>query len=828
MLTNRYSSLRPVKLGVFLSCAAMLMILMAPLWAMAQSLPNILEPTVGTAAPATQTAPPPATASGSPASGSSAATTTELPTRLPVAFDKDVPMVVQDGTLTVRGWFTNGVGPAEIAKDMRNVVVRGTMQVEEGSDARQGTVTWTSVQRPDTTRIAPLSTPLASKFATPADELKSGQTVNAAGDYQGVIDAVAVLYGHSTGGTASQPAAPAAAPVEGGVSSGGNELVRPVASEAPEEEGGVQGGGEGFAANGSGSDGDLSEFELPETIEAAAAEAEVIVGTTYEGCSPLIDLANDVVTLQTQLTQNGSPDGNCSNSGETFSLQKSYSGCGEQVNEASRVAYPMYKRFWTKDGSSQFVDTECQIDMNQRYEFKKSYSGCTDDVDRTAGMAYARFRNYYVDGSGTTQMVDADCQRDEEAAFALTEDRASCLWNADYSTMVATPQAELVYTDRLGQRNVVDSCAVTTAMQVLSVPIVEDASRCSYRHDYTAGVSYSQSEMTYTRDDGVEIIGQACSDDGVTFAHQTDTEICDATTDLTAYTAIPRYQLYITTGDNQAEYISNCTPDTENAVALTKTGSGCETTFFHNVSAGQSNGAARFYHTLNGSPEYVTTCEQDTDVTYAHEESTVSWQHNDVTRSSQPLTRLYFNAPGVGEVEVSSAQVRAGAPDVGYTLSTTEVRATGTTYTDGSCDKYTENANFDVWLRADNTEFEEQKSVAASTGPTNACAVTTWPSSWPLDRQSSSRSSCQYSEPTPKNPGRMANGDQEVRYCYYTGAYVVTREDGEVIINTTDENLVTQGSGCGQQGTRSAPSCSSTITGSSAQTWNDNNGWIFF
>lgn len=557
------------------------------------------------------------------------------------------------------------------------------------------------------------------------------------------------------------------------------------------------------ASGGAGVPRSETDFQLPETVAAASTEsiATPVAGETTEGCPPRVDLQNNVVVVQSRPTENGVATGACSDALDRFPLQK-------------------------------------------------AFTSCNDDIDQAGGSAYATYRRYWVDGGGTTQYVDAECVRDTEQQFSLVENADACSVSVDVNAGTATPRSQLVYTNRTGQTVVVAACRATPGAAAYT--ITQSAAACQLRHDFTAGVSHRQTKSTYLRSDGVEVVVAPCADDGTSYQHVkvNDESVCAAAVDQTGLTAVKQFRWRIDV-DGASQYITECAPDPDTQVALQKDAAACAGTFYHYTEAGQSYGAARWYHSLYGSQSYVTQCQQDTATVYAHQIDIVSYSHNDATKISQPMTRIHFNAGGgVGDVEVSAAQVRAGAAEIPYTLTGAETRATGeVSYT--GCDKYTLNANYNVYSRIEidggTMAYEENTGAAAPTGPSNACS-TSVSTTWNRTSPSSIRHTYLVNGQDPLarcgtfwQDGTLTAKAVAYASSTYEGTRTVTREDGEVQSTTTGQGTtsspcsvwcpnsnsgdmyIPQVSWTTKMGTNACPATNSDA--SQISTWKGSLGW---
>ena len=772
----------------FVASAALLSA--ASLEAQSAALPNIVSgtPSAPTPAPRTQTAPaqPSAPATVAPATGAAeqVVTSTAVPTSMPLVFTDEAGLLEQGRTVSrtqrVQGKLGQVIGTAEEAERLRQVVLKGSLQAEDLANDETGAtrrikVSWTSVSRPDTNRAAILPAPLQSQFKTNGNVVPEGQQVTAVGDYSQVLSAVNSLYGDGPAPSAENAAGAAAAEAETTVS---NELETPTNAAR-----GVEGGGAGSVSGGAGFATPKTDFTLPEVIETTSSEAlPPVITESSENCPARVDLPNNEVVFQSQTLEDGVPVSSCQDTLDRFTLQASYVGCTDQVDQAARTAYPTFRRF-------------------------------------------------YVNKGGGTEYVDAECIPDNQQAYDLVEDESACTISADLAAMQATVRSQLTYADRTNRKVVVADCRAKP--DTATIPITNTEIGCALRDDFAGGFTYVQARAVYTRPDNVEAVAQACTDTGERLPHVRITNVCNVLTDFAGYLAIPQYRVQVNK-DGVASYRSDCTPDTANQVSLQKDATQCTGQFVHGAAGTQSYGTARWWHDLDADnvKNYVTTCEQDTDVVYAHSERVTAYQHDDTTKTSRPMTEIYITAPGVGEVTVSASQVRAGAAEIAYVLDREETRADGAATYDG-CNKFQEQSVYSVYRRtevAGHTEFSEFKEAGPAIGPVDACEQQIL-GSWPLQSQSAmsrTTSGCGVEEDCTEGCTYFYR-ERNVRTCTYAGSRRFLREDQEMVGTNQATRSTSVAGACNSSNSPAVPpvSCSGPVTDQpTINSWATQFGWF--
>jgi hypothetical protein len=339
-------------------------------------------------------------------------------------------------------------------------------------------------------------------------------------------------------------------------------------------------------------------------------------------------------------------------------------------------------------------------------------------------------------------------------------------------------------------------------MESSTIPLTETEDGCTPRHDFVAGISHQQTRLYYVEGGQHKMVSE-CTDSGKTYPHIKNTTACE---DL----APTKVQLGLESGnrvvfkqsrieimvDDQAVAITDCAPDDSQSTTAFQDAAGCETTFYHYLSSGQSYGAARWKYKFPGEPEIVLSeCLQDNDLLYVHQVRVAGYENNDEALVSFPKTEIYIDTPN-DKLVVSEAQVREGAAEIPYTFQKNMKVSTGEIfYEDGSCTKMMNQNSVDRYLRGDGiSTFDNILGEAESLNQGNGCQTQiTW---GPDTHATYALSSSNY-----YNAGNVcgtttlsfnySSGDNDfsgtnstANHCAFTdaiGTKSILRDDGEVI-----------------------------------------------
>jgi hypothetical protein len=469
---------------------------------------------------------------------------------------------------------------------------------------------------------------------------------------------------------------------------GGTVPEEKVESDSGGGSGSATGGSQYAASGGEASNSALEGFELPEAKEEEEEKVDDI-GLTEAGCPIKISEDKTVAQVQSQSTKNGTPQGDCSPSGLNLPIQK-------------------------------------------------SYAACEDIVDLDARSAWASFRRYYVDQGGTTQYVDDECVRDDDLEFEMYQDSSVCSFDLELAPEPGTAynRGKWYYQNKNNNRVEVSGCE---RIEGETAEIQSTTDGCVPRHEFDEDQSYELVRKYYVWEDVQRIVSE-CIDSGNTFTHIHKTNVCSDLTpsqaDLAnfkegdaALVAVAQERIAINLNGKET-YITECQPIDNQSAELVKDTNGCDTTFFHYLSSGESYGSTKWKYQFAGKPEItLTSCIQDNDVKYDHQTRINGYEHHDTQLFSYPKTEIYIEAFGREEM-VSGPQVREGAPQLDYVFQQNVLVATGEIFYEGdtSCEKFMRRNDVDRYLKGDLVSvYDDVKGEGEALSQGDGCdVVITW------------------------------------------------------------------------------------------------------
>lgn len=410
------------------------------------------------------------------------------------------------------------------------------------------------------------------------------------------------------------------------------------------------------AANHSGSNRNLAREQEASESEYTSSTTEVRL--TQEGCTPRVDLVQGRVVIRSRV--------------QTF-----------------------------QDGN--MIKEDPCTDTLETYPIKKDYrcEDCTDLVDFERRVAYARFRYYWLDGEERRHEISAHLETDETRPFPFIEDPALCAPELDIPHNLAYRQAETVYFNRSNGRIKVAECRRLQGAP--PVPMTLTHQGCTPVHDFAANRSKERKRLIFNVD-GIEHVALPCHKADPALAHEFVTSVCAPIHDLSRNLVTPMARRRIRTSQGLEFITDECEPYGQSQ-ALKSTAQGCEGEYVHDFEAGKSYLKKRWYHTLGGSPSYLTGCLRSDDF-LTHQIEIKGYRHDDPAKVSRPKTALFITPHQSQKIEISRPQVRSNAPTTPYVLVREEQRPSARQPTVEGGYRLTHVDKVHIYRRADSSIFE--------------------------------------------------------------------------------------------------------------------------
>lgn len=530
--------------------------------------------------------------------------------------------------------------------DLSKVVLEGNANPTKKADQTEVGISWGAVARTDMKdKRETLPRPWESRIAVPNSKpvLTEGERISAKGDMDMMVKAIDRLFAADE----KQPEVSKDQPKQ---QSSAGTAAAPAAAPSRQN--------------------DMAQYQPLPNVEADKPDS---FSTSSAGCPIRIDLAAMTAYQQGQTLKNGEPQGDCSDNGKSFAIEK-------------------------------------------------TYASCTDTTDMQAMLAFAGFRRFYVNESGETRWLDTDCQPDTQTPFAIQEDLEACGWQVNHQQKQAQKLSLFYYNNRNNKRQEVTSCA--TSAKTAPIATTLDKNACPVRYDLAGNTVYEQGKTTWAWNDKSFSDGP-CLDTAVTWPIFYDYNNCPPHIDYEK-NKVWKTSRAAYTKDSQTVYIdSTCGIKPTDAADLTKSSSACTGDLVDNFPGQVTYGTSKYGYDFGSGMVYVSGCNLDDSISYPHQVRRTGWQNNDAELFAYEQKEIYIVANGT-EIVRQAGTVLAGTPKSPYIFDKTETRNDSTTPPEyvGGCNKYTQTAVFDIYKRPDATEFEKKTGAGSPVGPVDVCVTT--------------------------------------------------------------------------------------------------------
>ena len=478
-----------------------------------------------------------------------------------VAFVDEIAVRSAKDEHRVRGRFADVVRVSD-PRLREQVVIHGTVSYQNvpGETKRRGVVTWTSVAREDIGRRQALGKPLQSMFSTDAKTVvPAGQMITAQGDVDAALAAARALFPVESQTTAEEKKEAAADKQK-------NE------SKAARQGGTSEGRQPSSAAGGMPENGMLKMAPGPSTPGSSGEPLKTVTPDTFDettvGCSPRVDLEQDVAIGQARLTRNGKPEGVCEDTLTRYALMRDYSACPPEIGDGAVVlAYKLY--YLGEHGRADVRD--CAPDPAQSRTLERIYGVCADTVAES--MPFKQFRLSYLDGAGQ-QKYATECEIDTNAPLPVEKDYASCQPVIDAQAGAMRRTGQRFFIDNTGAKRTLGECEPEGD----PIQLQKSYDGCGEDVAGEGGSVRRKFRWSYVDRQGAPQTAGACQTDTAAegiVPVLTDYTACDPVVDGQGGTVTRQGQRYYIDSTGQRRNIGSCYPEPTGAQALHKSFAGC-------------------------------------------------------------------------------------------------------------------------------------------------------------------------------------------------------------------------------------------------------------
>lgn len=496
----------------------------------------------------------------------------------------------------------NGIIELEIIKDTPETVearIKNLTETARKKDVDKISIIGQKKQNDKTTEItwdkikfkekkADLQQSFQSKVL-PQDKIEQGDKFKAKGDNEALASAIEQLLnpeGYNNSSKNNSSKSNSIKPLSGSGSSGG------------------------ISGNNSTRLSTLSSIkDNPAAIASSTTGEET---TTTSGCTVRVDYDLNKVFVQERTMVAGKETQSCKDSATSFSLQKDYESCPNQIDTIAKKVFYYFQYFYNDDKNSKNVIGNCQIDssLTSNLQITKSYN-CADFIDLAANKVYSQYQESYKD-KDSKDIIIKDCSIDYEKAYTITQDLSSC----------------------------------------------------GIKHLFDQSYSVAQNKLFYTKD-SKQIIIQDCAESTIKYPHITTTDTCTPIVNNNQVTIFNRK--YITV-DGIRQYITDCTPLSSNVTIKEEICTSNQ--FTHDFTAGQSFYNKTYYY-IDGNNQKVnvSTCvKSDEAFPHLQDSSICVAQNDDPNLKTNLFAKKYILVNSVKQYITDCQQISPAVPylEIGY------------------------------------------------------------------------------------------------------------------------------------------------------------------
>ncbi|MHC8495349.1 hypothetical protein ACTU44_21880 (plasmid) [Thalassospira sp. SM2505] len=454
------------------------------------------------------------------------------------------------------------------------------------------------------------------------------------------------------------------------------EEVEKVAEEVEEA---LEGSGDGQTLGASGSSGQndgydpggLSIYEPDKTPEITP---DTVYGTTTDGCE--VRLSDDLTTVyeQSKTTEDGTPVGNCADSGRSFTVNFSEDSCPLEYEAGAEFANILFKAFYIKDAETRYL-----------------------------------------------QKDGKDCFRHLDKKYAVSYNETACPDNPAVSPDSDTGQV-MVRGEPFATRTSGEYVRLAQCADVEEVDITWITDDCGISDDWTTEKSYQKQKAVYTYKDRQYPALGCVTRNSVSY----DMEKVDANCPVTkvgsgADAAIIKAYDYVIYVDGEQKLRQSCRADTT-SVPVIYNKAACIGTFIHDEDLSYGTVKLQFEDPDTEQLRDLGQCERNLDEKYEHKIQTIDWRPVDDELIAYPMRETYIDT-NVGHRTVKTEE--SDVPDP-YVFVKTGSELSGTIFYEG-CRRYQDSGIWDTYSRPNNSTYKRLVEAGAPLDEGDRCQpIVTW------------------------------------------------------------------------------------------------------
>ena len=294
---------------------------------------------------------------------------------------------------------------------------------------------------------------------------------------------------------------------------------------------------------------DSSAYTVVPEAQLNATQKDTSTTQITTACAVQYDINNLVAFKQQKIDtvdSNGKTvsAGTCLNTGEVFTLTKSYgTPCRVVSDPVQNIVYQAYRITGVIDN----VDTvvrECQVDyVDNTLTVLTTTDSCSYQHNLDTGISLQTSKKYYVLNGEIVQLSNCAIN-----GTSFTHQKVVCEYNLSTNNDHVIPQVKTVITLTDGSLGLVQDC--TTDSTQIPVILKECLGSQRYAHDFSADISYLNQEKWVLNpyDNNAEVKVNNCQISATSYPHHETTNGCVPIFEDHNLVTNQTYKTYITDG----------------------------------------------------------------------------------------------------------------------------------------------------------------------------------------------------------------------------------------------------------------------------------------
>lgn len=383
---------------------------------------------------------------------------------------------------------------------------------------------------------AEFDTPLQSKIGVKGT-IEEGDSFSAKGDSKELLKVWNKLQEGGSGGSNSKKSYHLSSPdntdgkkddKDGNISSTGRSSSGYLSSS----------GGSGSSIN--------AQTGLPEVTTDFSSEETI---TTADGCNIRIDLVSNMAIVQKKTLQGDSEITPCSDSSDTYPIERNYNQCSNYVDYNEGKVFKQYILSYANPSAGGNIQVQdCTIDREQFAEITEDYSQCSLQHNFKEGISIQQKRTVYID-SNDAEFILRNCH-DSDKKYLHQETGDGCEDRVQDGVVIWSTRKHISIE---GKKIYISECTPKDN----NITIHEE--RClsnPYTHNFTTSQSFLNKNYFYYKNNQ-KILLQDCIKSEEVMEHRQEVGVCTSSHDDVKKESTLNHKVYIEDQGNKV-FITDC------------------------------------------------------------------------------------------------------------------------------------------------------------------------------------------------------------------------------------------------------------------------------